>query len=201
MPLQPSSRRWQAPPRHGRPKRPAWRPQSGVETGAPSRRNQCARPRSAKKSPYLGFQAAGCYLPERHQQGAVGCSRCSQNRVTDVLGDSTRAAAAHDSINTAAVLIWRIKSASAQLEVLASKIQTQVAIEVMKTQPNLAAIFEGGANLRLNAEKFSGSPLFKARAGTGVVKAESRVTTTTKSSDSAILRYAAQLRLPFENRA
>jgi len=110
----------------------------------------------------------------------------AKSRVTDALGEATRGvAAAHDSINTATVLIGRINSASAQLEARASEIQTQVAIEVMKSQPNLAAIFEGGANLRLNAEKFSGSPLFKAGAGTGVVKAESRVAMTTKRTDSA----------------
>lgn len=70
-------------------------------------------------------------------------------------------------------LLASIDLAAAQLTATANRIQRQVAEEVTKTQPNLAALFQGGGALRANAHRFSGSGLL-APAAAGTAKGESK---------------------------
>lgn len=119
-------------------------------------------------------QGSACQSDARRQ--LVNAATAAKSDVDSALKEALRAtASAHESINTGNALVGRIKNASAQLEARASEIQTQVAIEVAKTQPNLAAIFQGGESLRLNAAAFSGSTLFKPSGGGGIPKAQAAV--------------------------
>ena len=59
------------------------------------------------------------------------------------------------AMNKGNELVASIDLAAAQLESRANEIQSQVMLEVTKTQPDLAALFQGGDALRANAAKFS----------------------------------------------
>lgn len=85
-------------------------------------------------------------------------------------------------------LFARIRLAPAQLTGKAREIQSQVAAEVIKTQPDLSAIFAVTEALRHNAFRFSGATLLApATPGTpsGVAKAEAGVGVKAAPGDAA----------------
>jgi hypothetical protein len=87
-------------------------------------------------------------------------------------------------------LLASIDLAAAQLTATANRIQRQVAEEVTKTQPNLAALFQGGGALRANAHRFSGSGLL-APAAAGTAKGEAKALRPSAQASTELDRLRA----------